>query len=43
MVVLIQLLNFDSRATIDDGSCNYYLSNHDNLFFSEWGEGKLLE
>tara|TARA_B100000683_G_scaffold211044_1_gene205728 strand:+ start:17906 stop:21238 length:3333 start_codon:yes stop_codon:yes gene_type:complete len=31
--------NFDSLATLDDGSCNYYLSNHDNLFFSEWGEG----
>ena len=31
--------NFDSLATFDDGSCNYYLPNHDNLFFSEWGEG----
>ena len=32
-------LNFDSLATIDDGSCTYPLPPHDNLFFSEYGEG----
>ena len=32
-------LNFDSLATIDDGSCTYPLAPHANLFFSEYGEG----
>ena len=32
-------LNFDSLATIDDGSCTYPLPPNDNLFFSEYGEG----
>ena len=32
-------VNYDSLATIDDGSCVYYLSSHTNIFFSEWGEG----
>ena len=31
-------LNFDSLATIDDGSCTYPLV-YENLFISEWGEG----
>ena len=32
-------LNFDSLATMDDGSCTYPLAPHANLFFSEYGEG----
>jgi len=35
----ILALNFDSLATIDDGSCTYPLAPHANLFFSEYGEG----
>lgn len=31
--------NYDPLATCDDGSCVYYLPNHDNIFFSEWSEG----
>lgn len=34
----ILALNFDSLATIDDGSCTYPLV-YENLFISEWGEG----
>ncbi len=35
----ILALNFDSLATIDDGSCTYPLPPHSNLFFSEYAEG----
>ena len=35
----ILALNFDSLATIDDGSCTYPLPPHANLFFSEYAEG----
>ena len=32
-------LNYDSLATIDDGSCNYVVSSSAPLFFSEYAEG----